>query len=617
MSGLELMAPSALIALLPLGALIVLLYLLKLRRREVTVPSVFLWRRSVEDVQANAPLQKLRVNLLLLLQLLALAALVLGLAAPFVMARRTPGQTVVLVLDASASMRATDVTGSRFDEAVRQARQIASALTAGDEVALIVCGARPRVAVPLGADRRRVLRALDTLQPSDCPTNLRDGLLLGAGLTARRTDASVFVIGDGGATEFPELPSAAQVRFVAVGARSDNVAILAFEAALPPGSEHSQLFLRLRNFGAGARQCDLAVYHEDEVLDARRVEIAGESERVETWEADLPEPGLLRAELAVDDDLAADNVAWTPATPPAANTVLVVGPENLFLEQALVVQPGLQVFRADTLTAAQAEAAYAQYDLVIFDRAAMLAPPTRGGVLTIDAGGWPALAEPGAAVDQPRIGAWEEDHPALRHVNLAAAGIATAHALTPGPEAQVLARAGDAPMVVALEREGLRGLALGWNLLDSDLPLRVGFPVLLSNAVSWLTEPGRAGDARVVRTGQTVRVPVAPEATVAEVLRPDGRRERVEAIGGEVVFASADRVGVYRLSAGERTWRWAADLRDAAESDLTPRTELTVGGRATVAEAEALRREQHFWPWLAALALVALLAEWLLYHRRY
>ena len=617
MSGIEWMAPSALLALLPLGGIIVLLYLLKLRRREVVVPSVFLWRRSVEDIQANAPLQRLRVNLLLLLQLLALTLLVVGIAAPFVMARLLPNRTVVIVLDASASMRATDVAGSRFEEAVRKASEVASAMTARDELALIVCGARPRVAVPLTGERRRVLRALEGLAPTDCPTNLRDGLLLGAGLAARRPDATVFIISDGGFGELPEPPAGAQVRFLAVGQRCENVAILAFEAARPAGSEHSQLFLRLHNFGAQARSCDLTIYLDDDVLDARRLQVPGGADRVETWEADLTEPGLLRAEIAVDDDLPADNVAFTQATPPSARAVLLVGPENLFLEQALVVQPGLQVFRAPSLTAAQAAEAYAQYDIVIYDRAGVPAPPDSGAVMTIAAGGWPALASPGETVEQPTIGAWEEDHPALRHVNLAAAGIAQARALAPGPDAEVIARAGDAPMIVALEREDLRGLALGWNLLDSDLPLRVGFPVLLSNLMRWLGEPAIAGDVRIIRPGDTVRVPVPPDATTAEVTDPEGRRQRVEPTGGEVAFAGSERVGVYRLVAGGEQLRWAADLRDAAESDLTPRTELTLGGRATATGEADMTGERHFWPWLAVLALVALLAEWLIYHRRY
>ena len=62
---------------------IVALYLLKLRRTERPVSSTYLWRKMVRDVEANAPWQKLKPNLLLLLQLLFLIALILGIARPF------------------------------------------------------------------------------------------------------------------------------------------------------------------------------------------------------------------------------------------------------------------------------------------------------------------------------------------------------------------------------------------------------------------------------------------------------------------------------------------------------------------------------------------------------
>ena len=47
---------------------IILLYMLRLRRREVTISSTFLWRQVLQDREANSPWQRLRRNLLLLLQ---------------------------------------------------------------------------------------------------------------------------------------------------------------------------------------------------------------------------------------------------------------------------------------------------------------------------------------------------------------------------------------------------------------------------------------------------------------------------------------------------------------------------------------------------------------------
>src|SRR2546423_14724202 len=112
---MNLFHPLSLLWALPLSGLIVLMYILKLRRKDVVVSSTFLWRQVIRDVQANAPFQKLRKNLLLLLQLLAAALLVLALSRPFWRGHGIGGRSVVIVVDTSASMATTDESGSRLE----------------------------------------------------------------------------------------------------------------------------------------------------------------------------------------------------------------------------------------------------------------------------------------------------------------------------------------------------------------------------------------------------------------------------------------------------------------------------------------------------------------------
>src|SRR6476646_7145620 len=97
------------------GAIVVpsllVLCFLKLRRREQTVPSTLLWRKAIQDLQVNAPFQKLRRNLLLLLQMLLLLLLTLALARPVANVTPTAGKMTVIIIDRSASMAATDING--------------------------------------------------------------------------------------------------------------------------------------------------------------------------------------------------------------------------------------------------------------------------------------------------------------------------------------------------------------------------------------------------------------------------------------------------------------------------------------------------------------------------
>src|SRR3982750_567333 len=105
---MALLTPIALVGAL-LAIPIVLLYMLRLRRREVVVSSTFLWQQIVRDNEANTPWQRLRRNLLLFLQLIILALLVLALARPFITVPAVTTGQIELLLDASASMKASDM----------------------------------------------------------------------------------------------------------------------------------------------------------------------------------------------------------------------------------------------------------------------------------------------------------------------------------------------------------------------------------------------------------------------------------------------------------------------------------------------------------------------------
>src|SRR5207237_9822287 len=96
------------LATLPLIAVILALYLLKLRRPMAPVASLHLWGSLTRDREANTLWQRLRVSLLLILQLLALLVLILALARPWLPSPAPTGRPTIIVVDVAASMAATD-----------------------------------------------------------------------------------------------------------------------------------------------------------------------------------------------------------------------------------------------------------------------------------------------------------------------------------------------------------------------------------------------------------------------------------------------------------------------------------------------------------------------------
>lgn len=145
----------ALLALIPPA--ILALYFLKLRRQPETVPSTYLWARTVEDLHVNSLWQRLRRNLLLLLQLLVIFLIMLALLRPGWQGTQLTDNRFIFLIDTSASMQATDVSPSRLDDAKRQVENLIDRMKSGDVAMLLTSSNYARVEQSY-TDNRRLLK---------------------------------------------------------------------------------------------------------------------------------------------------------------------------------------------------------------------------------------------------------------------------------------------------------------------------------------------------------------------------------------------------------------------------------------------------------------------------
>jgi hypothetical protein len=177
-------------------------------------------------------------------------------------------------------------------------------------------------------------------------------------------------------------------------------------------------------------------------------------------------------------------------------------------------------------------------------------------------------------------------------------------------------------MLIVGKTDGRRLGVLAFDLRQSDLPLRVAFPLLVANLVDFLA-PGTAGALPgSVAPGQPVAISLPAQAGGAVVTRPDGTNEWLTNEDGVALFADTAAAGAYKVTwgveeGGER-WhlgRFAVNLFSSLESNIAPGERLLAGEtrrQAVVADRPA-RRE--WWRWFAWAALVLLIAEWLVQYR--
>ncbi len=114
-----------------------------------------------------------------MLFLLALALMIVGLMRPVTLVKLPDQQgTIVLALDVSGSMRATDVTPNRFEAAKQAAIAFIQERREGTQIALVAFAGSAELVQPPTTDRDKLIQALNRLTLAR-GTAIGDGIVTG------------------------------------------------------------------------------------------------------------------------------------------------------------------------------------------------------------------------------------------------------------------------------------------------------------------------------------------------------------------------------------------------------------------------------------------------------
>jgi hypothetical protein len=612
---MSLMSPWLLLIFIPLGTVIVLLYLLKLKRKERLVSSVMIWRDAIADIQANAPFQKLKKNLLLILQLLALLFLVVAVARPFVRTKGIEENKIVVILDSSASMQSTDVSPSRFERAKSRALAIINQMGPGDKMLIIAASSKARVVSSFSSDKKALAASVKRLRATDAPCDMRAALVLASSLVAGESAKSprIVIVSDGDFGDMPDLPTKnLRLDYLKIGSRCDNVGIVGLDARRTLSGEQ-QVFVGIENFSNRQKQFNIEVYLGSELVYIKP-ESLGPQETKQQILGNLQKArGRLTVKLDVNDDLAADNSGVLYLAGQRRIDVLIVSKGNIFLQNALSLDPRTQLTRSEQCPP---DLEKRGFDIVVFDcvKPPQTLPP--GGYLLIGTSFKGAPAVENATVANPTIIDSEKRHPVTSYVDLSAVRIARARLLKPTPWAVKLAESTSGALIVAGEKDGRRFVQIGFDLLESDFPLHVGFPIFVANCIDWLAPSANAGDGLTVRAGEPAQVNVPASLREVTVTDPNGLTRKFRVTQVPFVYDYTDQVGVYKVRGNNFEQEFACNLASSSESNTKPRDVLRIGRTHFGSTARAIYTNREFYHPAILLALSLLMFEWYAYHRR-
>ena len=583
---MTLQAPVAL-SLLALTGGIVFLYFLRAHNRSYDVSALFLWEGLANNPQTRAARIRKRIDLLLILQIAILALASLALAQPqwLTTAARVPG--LVIVIDASASMRTITPSGaSRYEVARARADDLLDRYPTSPAAIIQYCE-HPRVLSQLTVDHDRLRRLLTTEHVTWYADGDEETLAALIGSVVGSSDqAKVIVLSD----HSVDVPIPMVDEELIDGGQ--NVAITSFSVREDEDTQGVAAFVRLRNFTD--RYVDTTLRVSDKIQEVSLpVLLAPGQEQAYV----LPFSGSLGPEFSAsimpDDDFDGDNRRYFALPRSIERRVRWIGERNRYLEAAIRASGPITILDENTAGPA---------DLTVVYNVA--APgDVSGNILLVHASISDAISlgedeEPGALqVTLP-------DDPLLAGVDPSDFRVALIPEVTADPAGKTIIRSGESPLLYCLKEENRSIVLIAPDIMHTNLPLTIDFPVLVRNILALLTPRPTPPSPLWANVGEPLSLQGYGSPT--SLTAPDGKTISTD-VAHTFIPQSPD---IYTLTTDQGTFPLAVNVPLAESIPAASEQAESLAGRALNAEVTMVP----LWPQVALAALVLFILEAALYH---
>lgn len=602
---------------LPLAAGLVALYFYDRSRRRVLVSTLRFWpRRPAPAVRQRH--KRIQHPFSLALQLIALLLLLLAIADPRPDAVGPASQRRAILLDTSSSMELSDDDGQQLmDQAKALALAYLDSVPSRDQIVLIAADGAPSVRVPFTADRGQLRESILAAVPGPTALDLAAAFDLAAGtlrlaldaggetLPAGRQTAEAVYIGPGLFAGQPIRSDVAPaVRFLQTGQPSDSLGLIALRASADP-SENDKWSVELgaRNYENEVLTASIEFFFDEQRLGHRPMSIPAGEDASLRFTLRTGRPGRLLARAIVEDGHAANNEALLEIPGSRRTQLQVVGASESAFEPLLasgawvnptfVQSPDELVDGAIHVWANGAQNARSR-------RAIYLAPP-----------GMASPAEEVTAVRDQPVAEWSPSHPLAQGVRDPEFTPSRMRVFETLVGDEVVASTAEGPVILARATREARSVTFGFDLADDSVRNRLAAPLLFANAVAWLDAGAFQPESVEARSPGAVAIE-APNSSFEQVSVRNSNGESIPwLLSDGVVRFYAGQPGTYRVATADRTVTLHLDQPQVPAGKWDPDNAL----RRLPAKTAGSGPPGALWPWLAALAGLILLYDWIRFGR--
>ena len=577
--------------------LLILLYILKRKYKEEVISSTLLWNEVYKNTRANTPWEKLRKNIMLLLQIITLLLLILSLMKPYLNFGGKTYKNIILVLDNTASMSAEYGSGSRLDEGKRLAKEVLSS-TKEDTNTYIISFDGSSNLLQNGEFNKEVSNEIinsisQSYNTGDINETISFIKAIGEGI---EEDYEAIIITDKDFSLGDVNGKVVSLANSGVNASIDNVSHKFLE-------DKVRVIATITNRGTGDYEGDFSLYDGEELISVEALNLKeGENK---TLSLDLPsiKSETLRGELSRKDMILGDNTYNHVVGKKKVNKILIVTEQNLFLEKAFSSIQNTEVYKTNNVSNLTSSDIY---DLYVFDSVTPDVMPSKGSILFINpssneffnviSGGEggeakAVIGEVSKYLEDTTFTAGKYNSIEIPYYGRGFLNI----------DEEFIGFKG--------EVDGRKIAALSFDLHNSDFPLKKEFPILMYELGENLISSGMVYKNNYKAGEKIIAKGISLDSSIT-LTYPNGESEEISS-GDEIKEES--QLGIYKLEALEEKELFSVNFPSEKEGD-TKVSNISESENLVSSKAE-LKRGLNISPLLIIMAMIVVAFEWIMYKR--
>lgn len=585
-----------LISLIAVPAVIIL-HMLKRKQKDVCIPSTFLWERAADTSVQSKPWQKLKKSIPLILQIVAVTSLGLAASRPYISVFGK-AYNYVVVIDASASMSAEDMGQTRLEYAKKCAEKLIKSASAMSNITVITACDNPYIAYGPGNDKGEALSVVKSVRQTygGIDKDTLNGIIASE---AAKTSAGVYIF-----TDDKNCVDELDANIFYAGKNTENCAI-----TLASASEGNVL-VNVRNFGTAEAYKTVTVFDGNMALAVRDITIQPDTEKSIIFEDIYNNNAEITVSLTPEDIMPIDDTFYLAVNTAKTEKILLVTDNNTFLENALKLTEGTEVYKmtADTIESSDVSG----YDLYIFDGTTPDNLPNDGNIFMINPPEDNGLVN---VKGTKQLNCYSEGNSELVSGNTLSFIISEAKEVERPSWAVTESQADGTPLIIRGENNGQKICIFTFDIHNSDLPLLKEFPIMIYNLTDWFL-PNRSGIQTGIRCGEKLDINASADTEQIIIVNTLGEERILLPPFKDADYSDTSEPGFYSIKAekidgNEDKNIMAVNVKTDGESQLNAMFgQDETGNVGTVGKGGSGIMEL-----LIITAILALVAEWWVKYR--